>query len=176
MIEKKTFDLFNPKPEEDYLNQKAKEGLILVDVNEEGYHFNEGDPQELYYLVEYFDDVDKAEDLSMYQRQGFKLVTRFFTKKGIWIYFVNKQEEVEEPIFRQLTGRQVLLKKALNRVELFSMSIAIALVVLAIFMIIRYQNWAYYLLLLLGLIFLGYIFSIYLKLKKAHKLMNNQEV
>ena len=49
MIEQKEFSLFNPKPEEDYLNEMALKGLVLEKVDEQGYHFKETDPIDAYY-------------------------------------------------------------------------------------------------------------------------------
>lgn len=166
MIEKQEFTLFDPKPEEDYLNQKAKDGYHLVDVNEEGYHFKESDPLDSYYLVEYYEDPESV-DVELYHNQGFELVTQFFTKKGVWLYFVG--QNIEEPIQRVMVDRDRLIEKSFRRVELFSMTIAGSLVILAIFMIIRYQHPAFYLLLVMAIGFLYYVFTIYLKLKRLRK-------
>lgn len=165
MIEQQTFTLFDPKPEEDYLNTKASQGYILEKVNEEGYHFKEGARQDLYYLVEFFDDPESKDDLSLYTNQGFELVSEFYTKKGIWLYFVANANEVDEPIIRQTKARDDLTKKALRRIELFSMTIGGSLVLLGIFMSIRVKNPVYYLLIVVALGLLVYTYKVYRDLK-----------
>lgn len=166
MIEKKSFTLFDPKPEEDYLNEMAKAGQILEKVDDEGYHFVSGPQEDAYYLVEFYEDSETV-NMDLYHNQGFELVSQYFTKRGVWMYF--RGENVEEPIQRHVADRDHLLEKAFRRVEFFGMSISGSLVILAVFLILRYKNPVYYLLLGVGLAFFIYVTSVYLNLRRMRK-------
>lgn len=167
MIEKKEFTLFDPKPEEEYLNQMAKNGYQLEKVDEEGYHFNEVEPFDAYYLVEFYQDVNDALDLSLYENQGFKLVSNFITKKGVWLYLVGNN--IVEPIQRNITDRDKLVDKAIKRVEMFGITLSGFIIIYAIFSLIRENSIYFWILLLLGIGFMAYILKIYFGLRKLRK-------
>ena len=168
MIEQKEFSLFNPKPEEDYLNEMALQGLVLQKVDEQGYHFKETDPIDAYYLVEFYENIEESVDLSIYQIQNFELVSQFFTKKGIWLYFLG--HHVEEPIQRHMTDRDSLLDKAIKRVEMFGITLSGFIIIFSIFYIIKENSIYFWILLLLGAGFLVYILKIYFGLRKMRKI------
>lgn len=169
MIEKKTFSLFDPKEEEAYLNQQAQKGYILEKVSVEGHHFKKGNPHDSYYLVEFFSDPNQAQELDSYFSQGFKLVCHYYSEKGAWVYLVAPNEDIHEPVLRNLSGRDELLKAAIKRVEVFSMTIAASLLILAIFMYLKQNNPLYILLIIMGVGLLSYTLFTYFKLKSHLK-------
>lgn len=167
MIDKKEFSLFDPKPEEDYLNQMAKNGYQLTKVDEQGYHFDDVNPQDAYYLVEYYEDVNEALDLSLYENQGFELISNFITQKGVWLYL--KGTDIKEPIQRHMVDRDKLLDKAIKRIEMFGLTLSGIIVIFSIFSLIQNNSIYFWLLLIIGILAFGYVLSVNLKLRKLRK-------
>lgn len=87
----KKFTILDIDREIEYIQSMTDKGKILVDVDEEGHLFGEGDPFKSSAVIEYW----KEKPLSniYYENQGLKLVKNLKGSKGYWLYFLGPYNE-----------------------------------------------------------------------------------
>ena len=88
----KWFWVWNLEEEKAFLEEKAREGLILESVSLGSYSFNESNPQDLIYQMDFkgFDrKISEEEYLQIYEDAGWTLVGRL----GGWYYFSQESSQ-----------------------------------------------------------------------------------
>jgi hypothetical protein len=88
----KWFWVWNLEEEKAFLEEKAKEGLILKSVYLGGYVFEESEPKDLIYQMDFkgFDQkMSEEEYLQLYEDAGWNLAG----KLGSWYYFSQESSE-----------------------------------------------------------------------------------
>jgi hypothetical protein len=109
----KWFWVWNLEEEKAFLEEKAREGLILEGVSLGGYTFKEGAPQDLIYQMD-FKGLDRkiSEDeyLQLYEDAGWKLAGRL----GGWYYFSQKaSDHADLLIFNDNASKASIYKRIL---------------------------------------------------------------
>lgn len=170
MREKKQFAWSNPELEELYLSERAKMGYLFVKYEDEQYVFEEGQPQDLEYLVEY-NLEPKASD--RYDDQGLVCVFVYPSSHGgTFSYFV--RETLDTPIRRLSYDHLKLSSTLLNKVNTRYLPIIGVSMLAALYMSYTYQNIYLYLttIILAGM----FLYLLYLrsKLSKIKMEVSNQ--
>lgn len=110
---KKWFWVWNQEEEKKFLEQKAKEGLILTKVGLGVYYFEEGKVQKLTYQMDFRglgQKISEEEYLQIYEDAGWKLVSKI----GGWCYFYQEwKEDIDLSIFNDNDSKAGVYKRLL---------------------------------------------------------------
>ena len=109
----KWFWVWNLEEEKAFLEEKAREGLILNHVSLGRYTFEQSDPKDLIYQMDFkgFDrKISDDEYVQLYQDAGWHLAGRL----GSWYYFSQEaNEEIESKIFNDNASKASVYKRLL---------------------------------------------------------------
>ena len=107
----KWFWVWNLEEEKQFLETKAKEGLILKGVKLGSYYFEESNPQKLVYQMDFKGIVQKiSEDeyIQLYEDAGWHFVARL----GSWYYFCQEGNEgIDLSIFNDNSSKAAVYKR-----------------------------------------------------------------
>ena len=107
----KWFWVWNLEEEKAFLEEKAKEGLILKNVNLGSYTFEESEPRELIYQMDFKGlerKISEDEYIQIYEDAGWNLICRL----GGWYYFSQKSsEEKDMLIFNDNASKASIYKR-----------------------------------------------------------------
>ena len=110
----KWFWVWNLDQEKAFLEEKAREGLILNRVGLGRYNFEEGEPQDLVYQMDFkgFDrKMSESEYLQLYQDAGWTLAGRL----GSWYYFSQESSEGQDlGLFNDNASKAAVYKRILG--------------------------------------------------------------
>lgn len=167
VVEKRDFNVYEYEKEEAFLNQRAQQGYFLVNYDQRGYVFEESEPANKQYLVEYYPVEFQEDQLSFYTQQGFVLVTSYLSPKGLWLFFVRDYQK--EQIMAHRETRRTLIEAIIKRLEYFGLLITGAMLVFAVYMVILYRSPIFMFLIILSIGLFGYLLNLRAKLKKMLK-------
>lgn len=109
----KWFWVWNLEKEKQFLEEKAREGLILKGVNLGSYYFEETNPQKLVYQMDFkgFDQkISEDEYIQLYEDAGWNFVARL----GSWYYFCQEANEgIDLSIFNDNASKAAVYKRIL---------------------------------------------------------------
>ena len=162
---KKTFSILEIDKEIIYLEEMAKNGSILVSVNEDGHVFEEREPQDVSVVIEYW--IDKPESSYFYEIQGLSLVASYKGSKGYWNYFMGPRNENINKRKDNYSDYIVMLSK---RYEIFWTVIPMTVAIFAIYMYINTNNPIFFLLVIAPIIIFIYLKDIKKKIDDKKKL------
>lgn len=167
VVEKRDFNVYEFEKEEAFLNQRAQQGYFLVNYDQRGYVFEEREPANKQYLVEYYPVEFQEDQLSFYTQQGFALVTSYLSPKGLWLFFVRDYQK--EQIMAHRETRRTLIEAIIKRLEYFGLLITGAMLVFSVYMVILYRSPIFMFLIILSIGLFGYLLNLRAKLKKMLK-------
>lgn len=167
VVDKRDFNVYEYEKEEAFLNQRAQQGYFLVNYDQRGYVFEESEPANKQYLVEYYPVEFQEDQLSFYTQQGFVLVTSYLSPKGLWLFFVRDYQK--EQIMAHRETRRTLIEAIIKRLEYFGLLITGAMLVFAVYMVILYRSPIFMFLIILSIGLFGYLLNLRAKLKKMLK-------
>jgi hypothetical protein len=109
----KRFWVWNLEEEKAFLEEKAREGLILKSISLGGYTFEESEPKDLIYQMD-FKGLDRkiSEDeyIQLYEDAGWNLAGR----SGGWYYFSQESsEDIDLLIFNDNASKASIYKRLL---------------------------------------------------------------
>ena len=96
--DKKRFLLSQYSIVEDYLHEQSSDGYHFVRHEGKKYYFVEGEPKNFYYSIDYFRDEPSDEQWELWERDGWKLISKEPGKRkkdAGWFIFRNYQKEGE---------------------------------------------------------------------------------
>ncbi len=137
----KKFSLLEIDKEALFIKEMAKSGRLLVEVNEEGHVFEEGDPQNISVVIEYW--IGEPESSYFYESQGLNLVSSYKGSKGYWNYFVGPYNDKLELRRDNYSDYLEMLSK---RYEIFWTIIPMTIAVFALYMYYNTKNPIFFLL------------------------------
>lgn len=109
----KWFWVWNIEEEKAFLEEKAREGLVLKSVSLGGYTFEESEPKTLIYQMDFKGldrKISEAEYLQLYADAGWNLAGRL----GSWFYFSQEScEEIDLMIFNDNASKAAVYKRIL---------------------------------------------------------------
>jgi hypothetical protein len=111
---KKWFWVWNQEQEKKFLEEKAKEGLMLSSVGLGAYYFEESEPTKTVYQMDFRglgQKISEEEYLQIYEDAGWRLVSKF----GGWYYFSQDWKEgIDLSIFNDNSSKAEVYKRILG--------------------------------------------------------------
>lgn len=151
----KTFSVLERQKEIEYIENMAKSGKILKDVDDKGLLFEEKEPFEATAVIEYFQKEKKSE--AFYENQGLKLIKAHKGSKGYWLYYLG-------PYVADLQLRDddypELIDTLSRRHEIFWTIIPMTLAVFGLYMYINTKNPIFFIIVILPIILIFYLRNI----------------
>lgn len=158
---KKKFKLIDDIKEEEFLNEKSREGYLLDKYDGETYYFKESD-KKVFYLIEFFYKHLSSHEVKVYKKKGYDLLYVFESDaKGYYYYFISK-EKVKD-LDRNLKDRYQNLLASKTRVDRFTSIIFISTFSLFTFLYFKSGEQVYIMVLLLTVLLGGYFGNIYIE-------------
>lgn len=166
MLIKKRFSVVQIEEERKFLEEKIASGFIPYKIDYQGYYFKEGQKYKSpHVIIEFFYiDDDLLEDF--YISQGYKLLFKRKTDKGVWLYFVSEGDKV---VKKREDDYQKLMKNISSRLDVFWLVIFSAILVFSIFMTVFQGKRVFFLLIIVSLGFMIYLFFVKKNIKSMIK-------
>lgn len=137
----KKFSILEIDKEVIFIEEMAKSGRLLTEVNEDGHVFKDGNPQNVSVVIEYW--MEEPESSYFYEAQGLSLVSSYKGSKGYWNYFIG-------PYNKELVLRRDnyldYLEMLSKRYEIFWTIIPMTVAVFALYMYYTTKNPIFFLL------------------------------
>ena len=132
---KKTFTVLEKDLEEKYIEDMAKDGFLLIKVDQDGHYFEKSQPIEGRAIIEYFADSPPNE--MYYQNKGLDLITSLKGSKGYWNYYFGIPSE---EIVRRKDDYHSILKMISKRYEIFWTIIPMTLSLFGAYMFVNNRH------------------------------------
>lgn len=177
-MEKKMFKFFTVddfEKEEVYLRKMAQKGWYFKHYQGLRYCFEKGEPQDMYYRIDYHspDDGDRDDYIQLFEDSGWSLAFSYPIFDGEWVYFrKDSNNSGITEIFTDPTSKINLFHKIRKRWSFFGISIFIFMIMLLFISGITLENpfLSLFLAIILGSIVLLYSKMILNLTRKIQKL------
>ncbi|MBC1501338.1 DUF2812 domain-containing protein [Listeria weihenstephanensis] len=125
----------NVEKEEAFLDEMASKGWFFSKYASLQYHFEQGEPAEYTYCIDYKEETgDEEEYLALFEDAGWEHVYAYPILSGKWMYFRKavKEGAPKEAIFTDDASMVALWKTIRSRWTRFGAIIALMLIIMAI--------------------------------------------
>ncbi|EUJ25380.1 DUF2812 domain-containing protein [Listeria cornellensis] len=125
----------NVEKEEAFLEEMANKGWFFSKYASLRYHFEQGEPAEYTYCIDYKEEAgDEEEYLALFEDAGWENICAYPILNGKWMYFRKAMKEgaPKEAIFTDNDSMVALWKTIRSRWSRFGAIIALMLIVLAV--------------------------------------------
>ncbi|MBC1399943.1 DUF2812 domain-containing protein [Listeria fleischmannii] len=125
----------NVEKEEAFLEEMANKGWFFNKYASLRYHFDQGEPAEYTYCIDYKEDAEDIDEyLALFEDAGWEHVYAYPILNGNWMYFrkAAKEGALREAIFTDDASMVALWKRIRSRWTWFGSIMSLVLIILAV--------------------------------------------